>query len=442
MVISNGYGKYPLASAAVEAHDRGFLDAFITGAYPKGKPRRSLEATPLRRKYRGFLARQVALPESVVYDLWLPEVIHEAARLAVYRRPAAVSDLLTTAAHMAYGRSASRVLEKLHTMRFIYHYRSGFGGKSLETAERAGAITLCDHTIVHPATLDYLIRHEGRMPSGPIRNVRSHMWRGVLADVQRADHVVVNSEFVRDTFANQEFPIERVHVVPWGVDDGFLHTASRVPERVVHDGPLRLLFAGSVERRKGAHVLCEALKGVTDVPWRLDVLGGLEPWISHRYKSFFEDPRVRLHGTVPRVELSRYMCEAEVFIFPSLAEGSARVVMEAMALGCFIITTPNSGSIIHDPENGLLVAPGDPSALAAAIRRAASLGPELVATANRNRQTVLTRFRQRDFGEALERLYLELAEHEQQRVGDRPSASLKRRNSRTTLREPAQGSIP
>ena len=46
------------------------------------------------------------------------------------------------------------------------------------------------------------------------------------------------------------------------------------------------------------------------------------------------------------------MSRAEVFVFPSLAEGSARVVAMAMAAGCYVITTPNSGSVVRDGAMG------------------------------------------------------------------------------------------
>ena len=53
------------------------------------------------------------------------------------------------------------------------------------------------------------------------------------------------------------------------------------------------------------------------------------------------------------------MSNSDIFLFPSLAEGSANVIFEAMASGCAIITTPNSGSIVKNNHNGFIINPGD-----------------------------------------------------------------------------------
>src|SRR5204863_8591121 len=94
--------------------------------------------------------------------------------------------------------------------------------------------------------------------------------------------------------------------------------------------------------------------------------------------------------------------------FPSLAEGSARVVTEAMALGCVVITTPNSGSIIQDPSNGIIVEAGDAEALAVAVQRIVELKPQLPTIESRNRNLVLDRHRQQHFGDAFQHLYEQL----------------------------------
>ena len=85
------------------------------------------------------------------------------------------------------------------------------------------------------------------------------------------------------------------------------------------------------------------------------------------------------------------------------------MVTEAMALGCVVITTPNSGSVAREPLNGIIVKAGDVEALAAAVRRVAELRPQPPAIESRNRQLVLDRYRQKDFGDAFQRLYEKLA---------------------------------
>jgi len=188
----------------------------------------------------------------------------------------------------------------------------------------------------------------------------------VLRDIENADWIVVNSDFVRETFEWVGFDTTRVKVIYAGVEAEFMDS---IPGRdaKLDEGPLRLLFAGEIGQRKGADVLFRALSTLNGVDWNLDLIGAITPAIAAGWSEFLNDPRVTWHGTVRIRQLAALMSRAEVFVFPSLAEGSARVVAMAMAAGCYVVTTPNSGSVVRDGIHGRLVPPGDHEALAATL---------------------------------------------------------------------------
>ena len=76
---------------------------------------------------------------------------------------------------------------------------------------------------------------------------------------------------------------------------------------------------------------------------------------------------LRFLGHLGPGQLGVEFANADVFVFPSLAEGSASVVNEAMAMGVPVVTTKAAGSIIHDGIDGLIVKERDPAATANAI---------------------------------------------------------------------------
>jgi glycosyltransferase involved in cell wall biosynthesis len=76
-------------------------------------------------------------------------------------------------------------------------------------------------------------------------------------------------------------------------------------------------------------------------------------------------------GQVPRSEVGALFNWADVFVLPSLVEGSATVIYEALVRGVPVICTPNAGSIVDDGRTGLLVAPRNASSLADALNRLA-----------------------------------------------------------------------
>lgn len=412
VIISNGFSRYNLADAAAALSGRGLLARFLTGAYPAGLLWRLARCLGLAR-WGGLVrlaARGVDVPATQVSAFWAAEAV-QASGMALRRlshRCGPVGNWLEVAGYRLYGwRAAGVVGQTDMAIPTIYHYRSGFGQGSVERARSRGMVILCEHTIAHPRLVDHLILHGGRLPPSGVRPEPGRFWRNVLDDLERAEHVVVNSDFVRQTFLHQGWPADRVHVVHIGVDQPFIDMLP--PRRPAMEGAVRLLFAGGLEQRKGAEVLIEALSGLDDVPWRLDLVGGIDPGIARRFTAFLADARVRAHGLLPRSGVAAHMAAADIFVFPSLAEGSARVVFEALAAGCFVVTTPNSGSIVEDGHHGLLVSPGDPGALRAALRCAFSLGDgPLAATGAANAALIRRDYNQRLYGDRLAALYREL----------------------------------
>ena len=408
IIVSNGFGRFHLRLAAAEAASRGALAAFVTGGYPTPALARWVEAAGLARipAMGRLLARAAPMPEGRVHALWAGEPFAQVASRvrggsAASRRAA---DHLHLLARGLYAAGASRVVGRSAEARGrgIYHYRSGFGGGSVAVARRRGWVCLCDHTIVHPAVLEHLVSHAGRLPpageSGPIdRN-----WRTILADVDRADHVLTNSGFVKSTFVHQGWDGARIDVIHQGIDDGFL---SALPERTPIRGPLRLLFAGSFGRRKGGPDLAEATSCLGNVDWRLDLCGPVEPDAAAAFGRLAADPRVTCHGTLAPKALAERMAAAEVFVFPTRAEGSARVVFEALAAGCYVVTTANAGSIVADGEHGRLIAPGSPRAIADALRHAAGDRAGVARIGARNAAEGRRGWRQADYGARLFELY-------------------------------------
>ena len=408
VVVSNGFGQFHLRIAAAEAEARSALAGFITGGYPSPSLTRAMDVMGLSRApaLARLRQRRADLLPGRVHALWAGEALYQIAnRIRAFRAaPGAVADSLHLAARRLYAAAGDRIVDRLAgaTRRGIYHYRAGFGGRSVAAAHRRGWICLCDHSIAHPAVLEHLVAHHGRLPPPGQSGRMNANWRAVLADIAHADAVVVNSEFVRETFLHQGWDKGAVHVVPLGVNDEFL---SLIPPRAEPHGALRLLFAGSFGPRKGAFVLADALARLRGFDWRLDLCGPIEPAASNALQRLRASERAVHHGVLGQPDLAQLMAAADVFVFPSLAEGSARVVYEALAAGCYVVTTPNAGSIVADGTHGRLVEPGNAPGLAAAIHDAALDRPRTTRVGARNAAIVRERYNQARYGERLFDLY-------------------------------------
>ena len=126
--------------------------------------------------------------------------------------------------------------------------------------------------------------------------------------------------------------------------------------------PLR----GGVTQRKGIKYLLEAWRRVRRPGWRLQLLGPLpsDPGPLVDYLG-----EVEHLGCVSHAEMPSRMAVADVFVFPSLFEGSAVVTYEALACGLPSIVTPAAGSVANDGIEGFVVPAGDVDCLAEVMSR-------------------------------------------------------------------------
>lgn len=410
VIISNGHFKFILGPAAAEANKRNILDCFITAGYPTKKVKQWISFLRLARfgVIKRLLNREELVPEVLVYPLWLSELFIQAS-VAVRKitRTTKYSEWLDNYGLRLYGLQASKIVRKSPAK--IYHYRSGYGHNSVKVAKQKGMIVLCDHSIAHPAICEFLVSNQGKFPLKGTAGSISKFWLNILRDVDQSENVLVNSDFVKETFIYQGWDPERIFVVYTGIDDDFLAAIPHRSYDAANKQPLKLLFAGELGPRKGGEFLLLALQQINDLPWQLEIIGSIDPAIKQRFNSFLADPRVAISGFLPRLQLAVHMSKADIFVFPSLAEGSARVVFMAMACGCYVITTPNSGSIVADGIHGYLVPPGDVVELEKAIRRTLIIErKEIVRIGKSNADVIRSDYTQDQYGENLYKVYVHL----------------------------------
>jgi glycosyltransferase involved in cell wall biosynthesis len=190
-----------------------------------------------------------------------------------------------------------------------------------------------------------------------IAAIESSARTGMLS---QSDYFICPSPAVRDDLVtNWGVEFTRTCVVPYGMDPGWLEIEPR-PVRG------RVLFVGTADLRKGIHYLAMAAE-------RLAVQGNdlefrVAGHVTRRIADRPECRRLNFLGRVPRDRIREEFQTADVFVLPSLAEGSAEVTYEALAAGVPVITTKAAGSVIRDGLDGVIVPERDAEALAEAVR--------------------------------------------------------------------------
>jgi glycosyltransferase involved in cell wall biosynthesis len=192
--------------------------------------------------------------------------------------------------------------------------------------------------------------------------------------VRAASLVVCISEYCRSQLMLVARPEDwdKLQVVHCGVDTTEF-TVSGV--RPAGDDRFTVLCVGRLTPEKGQTVLLEAAAQMIGNGTPVDfVLAGWGPSaeaLEAQARSLGIADRVTFAGAVGQDRLSELFASADVFCLPSFAEGVPIVLMEAMASGVPVVTTPIAGipELVRNEESGVLVPPGRADLLAAALQR-------------------------------------------------------------------------
>jgi len=231
----------------------------------------------------------------------------------------------------------------------------GIAGECLEqltAARRQGLWTAVEQIVAPREVLEKLVEHERRkFPDwGEFANVdpfATEFAEREKAEWAAADLVVCPSEFVRQGVIEVGGPARKCVVVPYGIDSGAYRA---LPPRLP-SSKLRVLTIGAVGLRKGSPYVLEAARQMelcADFRMCGPVhVGGRAEQELRRH--------VDVRGIVPRAEIHRHFAWADVFLLPTVCEGSATVTYEALAAGLPVVTTPNAGSVVTDGEDGFVL---------------------------------------------------------------------------------------
>jgi glycosyltransferase involved in cell wall biosynthesis len=229
---------------------------------------------------------------------------------------------------------------------------------SQRAAREVGSLSVLNQVIGHIEIGIQVFREEAeRAPEFAETLVVPPEWiiERCRIEALEADRVLVPSDYVRDTLVERGTRPERIAVIPYGVDIERFRPASKPAGR-----PFRILFVGSLSQRKGIKYLLEAVKRLRLPNAELMLVGrriGSEAAFAPYDGCFHHVPHVPYH------EVHRLFAEADIFVYPSLHEGSAFATYEAMASGLPVVATPNTGSVVRDGVDGFIVKPRDVESL-------------------------------------------------------------------------------
>lgn len=280
---------------------------------------------------------------------------------------------------------------------YSYYAHSAFSAASPDTPR------LLFQLHPHPATMRQLLRAELEDHPECADSLQKE-WELALAeeDFQRmceeasmADEWIAASSFTRRTLIENGADPNRVHVATYGVNLVRFHPGERTRGG---DGPLRILFVGTVNQRKGIKYLLEAVCELGTRQIELVIRGRAVDDLSLVRRMA---PNANIRLSVSHEDLLSAYQTCDLFVFPSIGEGFGHVLLESLASGLPVLSTTHTAApdLVTPGVDGFVVEPRRPDLIAERLEWALMHRSHLVAMRKAARekaeQFTWTRFRKR-----------------------------------------------
>ncbi len=245
-----------------------------------------------------------------------------------------------------------RYLRSLKEQDIAYIWNSA-SINTYKTVKSAGHIILTESVNTHRATskeiLDAEYHRLGLMPTHGIDEESIALEREQL---ELVDYVFSPSSEVTKSLLNSDVPNEKIIRTSYGLTENNILASQDVANRAQRTD-LTAVFVGRIGIRKGVHRLLEYWVKA-GVKGKLKLVGPIEPSAKHLVEPYLGKHNIEhVPGTA---DLRPVYLDADVFIFPSLEEGSPLVTYLALGAGLPSIVSPmGGGGIINHGDEGLVI---------------------------------------------------------------------------------------
>jgi len=255
----------------------------------------------------------------------------------------------------------------------------GLSGSGLHSGRRAksrGAKYVCDRGSAHIRVQDRILREEFELQGIPYPGVDPRIIMREEEEYEAADLITVPSAFAMNTFLEAGVPRRKMRLATYGVDLGMFHACTaRQPD------DFNVVFVGGLSVRKGIRYLLDAFQQLQCKNKRLTLVGTVLPEMEATINALRHNPRIKVRGHVPQEKLKEILSASHALVLPSVEDGLGLVQVQALACGCPVIATQNTGAqdVFTDGKEGFIVPIRDAAAIAERLQRLAD-DPELSIT--------------------------------------------------------------
>lgn len=191
-------------------------------------------------------------------------------------------------------------------------------------------------------------------------------WQQWREECELADQIVVNSAWSRDALTSEGISAEKIRILPLAFEpSNEARSFQRAyPNAFTSDRPLRVLFLGQINLRKGVPPLLDAIRLLANEPVEFWFVGPQQIPVP---ADLCGNSRVKWFGAAARSNVDRFYRDADVFILPTLSDGFGLTQLEAQSWKLPVIASRHCGAVVQHGRNGLVLEEVSAATIAAAI---------------------------------------------------------------------------
>ena len=356
-VVLSTPGKFHTFDLARELYAHGALAAIFTG-YPRfklrneGLPQELIDTFPwIQAPYMAFPWKQL-LPKTIIQQ-W---------------------ELLTA---IPFGNWVARKLPACD----VYVGLSGSSLAAGKQAHKLGAAYICDRGSAHIRVQDALLREEHEKWGVPYSGIDARTIAREESEYAEADIITVPSIFAYRSFIEQGIAAKKLRLLPYGVNVSRFQPVAKPAE-----DHFEVLYVGAMSLQKGIQYLVQAYKKMSHLNKSLTFVGAPSPELMALLQArnlWTED--IKVLGHMQQAELKNIMSRSHVLVLPSIQDGFGMVMAQAMACGCPVIASRNTGGedLFTDGDEGFIVPIRDVDALVERLQQLADYPEQRVAMGQR-----------------------------------------------------------
>ncbi len=202
---------------------------------------------------------------------------------------------------------------------------------------------------------------------GQWQPVPREYWQRWREECALADYIVVNSGWSASALIEEGVAAEKIRIVPLAYEfpPGAAAFRREYPDRFTAKRPMRALFLGQINLRKGVGALFEAIRMLEAEPVEFWLAGPMQIPVPEDIE---RNPRVKFFGQVARGDTARLYRDADVFLFPTFSDGFGLTQLEAQAWRLPVIASQFCGDVVEDGRNGIVLGEVTRDAIATALK--------------------------------------------------------------------------